>query len=250
MPTPVLRLQRQLRQRPHRAVGAQHRVGQLEQRIGSGGQTPVELFPEPGKITQPGIGPVLAFDHVLRHTARHGHRLRLRALWKEPEDDQAVAVPCPVNTPKGIRIRQEHGGGRLNNKLRGRRPVHHLGSRGPLRRGARHSDRRIRNRRTRRLHNSGEPGFARLQVTDPTTGTTGKVELGIDWRAHQPVTLAIGPVLHPDDAVANKICALFARAQARDYIDVDAVLRSGRYTSGELLTLAESHDPGLTRQGS
>ena len=52
-------------------------------------------------------------------------------------------------------------------------------------------------------------------------------------------------MLHPDDAVANKVCALYARAQARDYIDVDAVLRSGRYTSDELLTLAESHDPGF-----
>jgi hypothetical protein len=59
------------------------------------------------------------------------------------------------------------------------------------------------------------------------------------------VTLAIGPVLHPDDAVANKVCALFSRAQARDYIDVDAVLQSGRYTSDELLALAESHDPGF-----
>ncbi len=45
--------------------------------------------------------------------------------------------------------------------------------------------------------------------------------------------LAIGPVPHPDDAVANKVCALFSGAQARDY--VDAGLRSGRYTSDELL---------------
>jgi hypothetical protein len=89
------------------------------------------------------------------------------------------------------------------------------------------------------------PGFARLQVTDPNAGATAKVELGIDWRAHPPVMLAIGPVLHPDDAVANKVCALFSRAQARDYIDVDAVLRSGRYTSDELLALARSHDPGF-----
>ena len=89
------------------------------------------------------------------------------------------------------------------------------------------------------------PGFARLQVTDPTTGATAKVELGIDWRAHQPVTLAIGPVLHPDDAVANKACALYSRAQARDYIDVDAILHSGRYTGDELLALAKSHDPGF-----
>jgi hypothetical protein len=89
------------------------------------------------------------------------------------------------------------------------------------------------------------PGFARLQVTDPTTGTTAKVELGIDWRAHPPVTLAIGPVLHPDDAVANKVCALYSRAQARDFIDVDAILRSGRYTGDELLALAKEHDPGF-----
>src|SRR6476659_9371269 len=45
---------------------------------------------------------------------------------------------------------------------------------------------------------AANPGFARLQVTDPTTLSTAKVELGIDWRQHQPVTLAIGPVLHPD----------------------------------------------------
>ena len=89
------------------------------------------------------------------------------------------------------------------------------------------------------------PGFARLQVTDETTRATAKVELGIDWRAHPPVALAIGPVLHPDDAIANKVCALYARAQARDYIDVDAVLRSGRYTGDELLALAESHDAGF-----
>ena len=91
------------------------------------------------------------------------------------------------------------------------------------------------------------PGFARLQVTDPNAGATAKVELGIDWRAHPPVMLAIGPVLHPDDAVANKVCALFSRAQARDFVDVDAVLRSGRYTSDELLALARSHDPGFDK---
>jgi hypothetical protein len=93
------------------------------------------------------------------------------------------------------------------------------------------------------------PGFARLQVTDPTTRATAKVELGIDWRAHQPVTLAIGPVLHPDDAVANKVCAVFSRAQARDYIDVDAVLQSGRYTSDELLALAPVPRSRLRRGG-
>jgi hypothetical protein len=27
-------------------------------------------------------------------------------------------------------------------------------------------------------------------------------------------------VLHADDAVANKVCALFGRAEIRDYVDV------------------------------
>lgn len=88
------------------------------------------------------------------------------------------------------------------------------------------------------------PGFARLQVAD-TTAVTAKVELGIDWRQHPPAILAIGPVLHPDDAVANKVCALYSRAQTRDYIDVDAVLRSRRYSGDELIALAVAHDPGF-----
>jgi len=52
-------------------------------------------------------------------------------------------------------------------------------------------------------------------------------------------------VLHADDAVANKVCALFGRAEVRDYIDVDAILTSGRYTEDELLSLAADHDPGF-----
>ena len=48
-------------------------------------------------------------------------------------------------------------------------------------------------------------------------------------RAKEPVRISIGPVLHPDDAVANKMGALYERALARDFIDIDAALRSGRY---------------------
>jgi hypothetical protein len=91
------------------------------------------------------------------------------------------------------------------------------------------------------------PTFARLEVVDPAGGETSVMELGVDWRAHPPVTLAIGPVLHPDDAVANKVCALFGRAAVRDYVDVHAVLCSGRYTGEDLLRLAADHDPGFDR---
>ncbi|MGH3248358.1 MAG: nucleotidyl transferase AbiEii/AbiGii toxin family protein [Trebonia sp.] len=87
--------------------------------------------------------------------------------------------------------------------------------------------------------------FARLSVD--CEGDRAKVELGVDWRENEPVRLAIGPVLHADDAVANKVCALFGRAEVRDYVDVDAILASGRYTEDGLLDLALSHDPGFDR---
>jgi hypothetical protein len=90
--------------------------------------------------------------------------------------------------------------------------------------------------------------FARLYATDPTDCQRSKVELGVDWRAHEPVQLAIGPVLHPDDAVANKMGALFGRIQARDFIDVDAAITSGRYSREQLLTLAETADGGFDRR--
>jgi hypothetical protein len=68
-----------------------------------------------------------------------------------------------------------------------------------------------------------------------------------DWRAHDPVQLAVGPVLHSDDAVANKVCALFGRALPRDFLDVDAVIMSGRYTREQLLELAAEADHGFGR---
>lgn len=89
------------------------------------------------------------------------------------------------------------------------------------------------------------PTFARILVDDPATKASSAVELGVDWRAYPPVQLAVGPVLHPDDAVANKLCALFGRAAVRDYIDVHAILASGRYSGEDLIQLATEHDPGF-----
>jgi hypothetical protein len=89
--------------------------------------------------------------------------------------------------------------------------------------------------------------FARLTVTDTADGTEEKVELSVDWRAHDPVQLDIGPVLHADDAVANKVCALFGRALPRDFLDVDATVTSGRYTREQLLELAANADHGFDR---
>lgn len=72
--------------------------------------------------------------------------------------------------------------------------------------------------------------FARLTVTDPASGSEEKVELSADWRAHEPVQLDIGPVLHADDAVGNKVCALFGRALPRDFLDVDSRSSLGSQT--------------------
>ena len=91
--------------------------------------------------------------------------------------------------------------------------------------------------------------FARLLLTDASRPDEEpeKLELSADWRAHQPVLLSVGPVLHPDDAVANKMCALFGRAQPRDFLDVDAAIESGRYSRGRLLELAAAADAGFDR---
>jgi hypothetical protein len=89
--------------------------------------------------------------------------------------------------------------------------------------------------------------FTRLILTDPADGSEEKIELSVDWRAHEPVQLDVGPVLHADDAVANKVCALFGRALPRDFLDVDAAILSGRYTREQLLELAAEADRGFDR---
>jgi hypothetical protein len=69
----------------------------------------------------------------------------------------------------------------------------------------------------------------------------------VDWRAHGPVQLDIGPVLHADDAIANKVCALFGRALPRDFLDMDVAITSGRCTREQLLGLAAAADHGFDR---
>jgi Nucleotidyl transferase AbiEii toxin, Type IV TA system len=44
--------------------------------------------------------------------------------------------------------------------------------------------------------------LVQMEVTD-VKGQSCKVDLGVFWRARVPVVLEVGPVLHPDDAVAE-----------------------------------------------
>jgi len=89
--------------------------------------------------------------------------------------------------------------------------------------------------------------YARLNVTAPD-GHELEVDFGIDWRGHEPVRLDVGPVLALPDAVANKVGALYSRAEVRDYLDVDAIRQAAPYTDEQLLDLAAEHDLGFERQ--
>ena len=55
----------------------------------------------------------------------------------------------------------------------------------------------------------------------------------------------VGPVLAPDDAVGNKVAALFSRGEARDYLDVDRIRASGRYRDRRLIELGHRADLGF-----
>jgi hypothetical protein len=89
--------------------------------------------------------------------------------------------------------------------------------------------------------------FARILLVseESTDGQPDKLELSADWRAHPPVMLEVGPVLRADDAVTNKMLALFGRAEVRDFLDVDAAIISGRYSRERLLELAANADGGF-----
>jgi hypothetical protein len=85
-----------------------------------------------------------------------------------------------------------------------------------------------------------------MLVTDDASRSC-KVDLGVFWQANAPMLLEVGPVLHPDDAVAGKMDALFNRWAPRDFLDIDAILGSGRYLREHLLAIAAEHNPGFDR---
>lgn len=87
--------------------------------------------------------------------------------------------------------------------------------------------------------------FARLWVTDKNSGHSTKVELAADIRRKAPATMDIGPVVHVDDVAGGKMNALFRRSYARHFIDIDAMLSSGRFTWTRLQELADARNDGF-----
>lgn len=71
------------------------------------------------------------------------------------------------------------------------------------------------------------------------------VGFGINWRADAPVAMTVGPVLSERDAIAGKLSAVYSRGEVRDFLDVDSIRATGRFTDLELLALGREHDDGF-----
>lgn len=81
------------------------------------------------------------------------------------------------------------------------------------------------------------PQFARLNVV--TSDRHGlDVDLSVDWRQDDPVGLDTGPVLSLVDAVGNKVSALYSGVEPRDFLDVDAIRRSEKFSDEQLVVAA------------
>ena len=89
------------------------------------------------------------------------------------------------------------------------------------------------------------PHTNRFVAHDPRTSLSCVVEIFPDGgRLHPTVTLELGAALHLDDLAADKVLALWGRAEVRDYIDVAALLN--HFSRGQLLQLAAEKDAGFT----
>ena len=86
------------------------------------------------------------------------------------------------------------------------------------------------------------PTFADLRITDPVTGEFSDMQMGVNYREYPPARVDIGLVLDIRDAVAGKMSALWSRGEVRDFIDIDAVIQSGRFTREEVLVIGDSQE--------
>lgn len=70
-----------------------------------------------------------------------------------------------------------------------------------------------------------------------------ELDLAIDYRALEPVATRYGPAFDLRELGANKVLAIFARAEPRDFIDLAQLTK--RFPLQELIALAADKDPGL-----
>ncbi len=84
-------------------------------------------------------------------------------------------------------------------------------------------------------------GFVRLEIR--AGQELCQVDLAHDARIRQQERSEVGPVLALEELGADKVIALFARAEARDFVDVRALAR--RVGWDRLLALAAEKDAGF-----
>lgn len=84
--------------------------------------------------------------------------------------------------------------------------------------------------------------FADFNVTDDATQETSSIQIGVNYREFTPARFEIGPVLDVRDAVAGKMSALWSRGETRDYIDIDAVVLSGRFARADVLAIGDRQE--------
>ena len=84
-------------------------------------------------------------------------------------------------------------------------------------------------------------GFARVSVTAGDNHT--EVDLCVDYRLLPAEPSAVGPALALEELAANKLLALFSRAEARDFVDFAAL--EPRYGLEHLCRLAAEKDAGF-----
>lgn len=101
------------------------------------------------------------------------------------------------------------------------------------------ADEGLESRRLRDL-----PTFVRLLVGREADRC--EVDLAIDYRALDVEATPLGPTLAPKELGANKVLAIFDRAEARDFTDLHAMTRI--YPLADLMALAESKDTGFDRR--
>ncbi len=83
--------------------------------------------------------------------------------------------------------------------------------------------------------------FLRYEVSDGHEHV--RLDFAQDARLHDVVTTRLGPALDPRELAADKVLALWGRAEARDFVDVDALV--ARFGWEALLRWAAEKDAGF-----
>ena len=84
-------------------------------------------------------------------------------------------------------------------------------------------------------------GFARYVVHDGTDAT--EVDLASDARLFPAEPGQLSPTLSTLELAVDKVLAIFGRAEARDFVDLQSILR--HHDLDELFRLAKEKDPGF-----